>query len=143
MSRAPGAWPACGLWRPRVRRRRVALVRRVVDEQRPSRAVARATVRFPRRPRCPQNALATTLRNAFSATANHRLPRELIAQSKKWGALAVVCVLFRMYFKLNQLRQSKFLIAAVEGPGFPPLDQFPRAQVRGAAGRAAGGSGAS
>ena len=60
---------------------------------------------------------------------NHRLPRELIAQSKKWGALAVVNVLFRMYFKLNQLRQCKFFIAAVEGPGFPPLEQFPVSQV--------------
>ena len=77
-----------------------------------------------------QNALATTLRNAFSATANHRLPRDQLANSKKWGALAVVCALFRMYFKLNQLRQSKFLINAVEGPGFPPLEDFPVAQVR-------------
>lgn len=79
----------------------------------------------------PQNLLATTLRNAFAATANHRLPRDQLAASKKWGALAVVCVLFRMYFKLNQLRQAKFLIGAVEGPGFPPLEEFPVAQVRG------------
>ena len=77
----------------------------------------------------PQNALTTTLRNAFSYTVNHRLPRELIAQSKKWGALGVVNVLFAMYFKLNQLRQCKFLINAVEGVGFPPLEQFPVPQV--------------
>lgn len=28
----------------------------------------------------------------------------------------------QLYFKLNQLRQCKFLIGPVEGPGFPPLD---------------------
>jgi nuclear mRNA export protein PCID2/THP1 len=56
---------------------------------------------------------------------NHRLPREQLAASKKWGALGVVTVLFKMYFKLNQLRQCKFLIAAVEGAGFPPLEPPP------------------
>ena len=43
-----------------------------------------------------QNALATTLRNAFSYTANHRLPKEMLPQSKKWGALFVANVLIRV-----------------------------------------------
>lgn len=37
-----------------------------------------------------QNALATTLRNAFSYTINHRLPKDQLPLSKKWGALLVV-----------------------------------------------------
>ena len=73
----------------------------------------------------PQSALATTLRNAFANTINHRLPKEQIAASKKWGSLFVVNVLFKMYFKLNQLRQCKFLINAVEGAGFPALEPPP------------------
>lgn len=75
------------------------------------------------------NELTTTLRDAFSYTINHKLPRERIAQSKKWGALLIVNVLFRLYFKLNQMRQCRFFINAVEGKSFPPLSEFPRAQV--------------
>ena len=38
-------------------------------------------------------------------------------QSKKWASLYVVNALFRLYFKLNQLRQCRFFINAVEVRG--------------------------
>jgi hypothetical protein len=76
------------------------------------------------------NSLVTTLRNAFNYTLNHRLPKDQLPLSKKWGALYVVNTLFAIFFKADQLRQCKFFIkGGVESPVFPPLEQFPRSQV--------------
>ena len=77
------------------------------------------------------NALVTTLRTAFAATLNHRLPAARLAASKKWGALAVANAIFGIYFRADTLRQCKSIQAGVEGAGasFPPLADFPRAQL--------------
>ena len=44
--------------------------------------------------------------------------------SKKYGALYIVNELFKIYFQLNMIRLCRNLIKAVEGPGFPPFEQF-------------------
>jgi COP9 signalosome complex subunit 12 len=80
---------------------------------------------------CPEkvNSLVTTLRNAFNYTLNHRLPKDQLPASKKWGALQIVNTLFSIFFRADQLRQCKFFIRGVETPMFPPLEQFPKSQV--------------
>jgi nuclear mRNA export protein PCID2/THP1 len=74
------------------------------------------------------NTFTTTLRNSFSYTINHRISKDQMHLSKKFGALYLVNVLFKLYFQLDQLRQCKFLINAVENPSFPPFSEFPRKQ---------------
>jgi hypothetical protein len=76
-----------------------------------------------------QNELVTTLRIAFGHAVTHRLPREGIAYSKKWGALYLANILVEIFFRQDQLRQCVFFISAVEGKGFPPLSGFPLSQV--------------
>ncbi|KAL6042256.1 PCI domain-containing protein 2 [Balamuthia mandrillaris] len=53
--------------------------------------------------------------------------RSALNQSKKWGSLCIINNLFKIYFGLNNLRLCKNLIAYVTGPGFPPLEKFPKA----------------
>lgn len=68
---------------------------------------------------------ARTLNRSFTITITDRAPLET---SKKWGSLAVINELFKIYFKLNNLRLCTNLIRAVDGTGFPPFDDFPSAQ---------------
>ncbi|KAG8458715.1 hypothetical protein KFE25_012913 [Diacronema lutheri] len=65
------------------------------------------------------------LTRSFTITITDRAPLEV---SKKWGALAVINELFRVYFRMNNLRLCANLIRAVDGTGFPPFEQFPMAQ---------------
>lgn len=53
--------------------------------------------------------------------------RAPLAQSKKMGCLFVIVHLFKLYFKLNNLKLCTFLIRMV--PQLPPLEQFTKAQV--------------
>jgi hypothetical protein len=53
--------------------------------------------------------------------------RAPLAQSKKMGCLFVIVHLFKLYFKLNNLKLCTFLIRMV--PQLPPLEQFSKAQV--------------
>ena len=77
---------------------------------------------------------AGVLQKSFRIVVNDRAP---IEQSKKWGGLHVINNLFKIYFRLNNLRLCQNLIRAVEGPGFPKaLDgqvlsgrHFPMAQL--------------
>ncbi|KAJ1625207.1 hypothetical protein T492DRAFT_880556, partial [Pavlovales sp. CCMP2436] len=68
---------------------------------------------------------ARILNKNFTITITDRAP---IESSKKWGALAVINELFKVYFKMNNLRLCTNLIRAVDGTGFPPFDEFPMAQ---------------
>lgn len=95
------------------------------------RAIERAQLRMGVRDGAPskRNALVTDLRSAFNYTALHRVSADQLPQSKKWGALAVANMLLATYFRLDRLRQGKFITQAVEGKGFPALDEFPRSQA--------------
>ena len=48
-------------------------------------------------------------------------------QSKKMGCLFIIVHLFKLYFKLNNLKLCTFLIKMVKQ--LPALDQYPKAQV--------------
>lgn len=48
--------------------------------------------------------------------------------SKRWGALDVVIQLFKLYFRLNNLKLCKTLTKHVETAHFIPLEQFPMSQ---------------
>ena len=51
--------------------------------------------------------------------------------SKKMGCLFVILHLFKIYFKINNLRLCSMLVRSVESPNFPPLRMFPKAQTVG------------
>lgn len=68
---------------------------------------------------------ARILNRSFTITITDRAALE---GSKKWGALDVINELFKVYFKMNNLRLCTNLIRAVDGTGFPPFDDFPMAQ---------------
>lgn len=53
--------------------------------------------------------------------ANDRAPPQ---DNKKMGALFIVNQLFKIYFKLNMIHLCRNLIRAVEGPAFPPFENF-------------------
>ena len=59
---------------------------------------------------------AAILQKSFRIVVNDRANLEV---SKKWGGLHVINNLFKIYFRLNNLRLCQNLIRAVEGPGFP------------------------
>eukprot|EP00013_Stygamoeba_regulata_P005178 CAMPEP_0177640458 /NCGR_PEP_ID=MMETSP0447-20121125/6553_1 /TAXON_ID=0 /ORGANISM="Stygamoeba regulata, Strain BSH-02190019" /LENGTH=379 /DNA_ID=CAMNT_0019142529 /DNA_START=44 /DNA_END=1184 /DNA_ORIENTATION=- len=65
---------------------------------------------------------ARILNRCFGITINDRNP---LSNSKKWGTLSVINNLFRIHFKLNNVRLCKNLIRSVDGHGFPPLEKFP------------------
>lgn len=51
--------------------------------------------------------------------------------SRKWGVISLANLLFKTYFKLNNLALTKQLIAIIDAPNsnLPPLSQFPSSQV--------------
>ena len=53
-----------------------------------------------------------------------------LSESRKWGVISIANLLFKTYFKLNNLALTKHVIAMIESPGvnLPPLDAFPKAQ---------------
>lgn len=53
-----------------------------------------------------------------------------LAESRKWGVISVANLLFKTYFKLNNIALTKNVIAILESPGvnLPPLTAFPKAQ---------------
>lgn len=53
--------------------------------------------------------------------------RAALGNSKKWGMLAVVNQLFKIYFTLNKLQLCKPLIRAIDS--LPIKDQFPKAHL--------------
>ena len=59
---------------------------------------------------------AAVMQKSFRVVVNDRAAVEV---SKKWGGLHVINNLFKIYFRLNNLRLCQNLIRAVEGPGFP------------------------
>ena len=56
------------------------------------------------------------------------IDRAPLAQSKKQGCLFIIVHLFKLYFKLNNLKLCTFLIKMVSQ--LPPLKDFPKAQVK-------------
>lgn len=55
------------------------------------------------------------------------IDRAPLAQSKKQGCLFIIVHLFKLYFRLNNLKLCTFLIKMVSQ--LPPLKDFPKAQV--------------
>jgi len=53
-----------------------------------------------------------------------------LSESRKWGVISVANLLFKTYFKINNLALTKHVIAMLESPGtnLPPLEAFPKAQ---------------
>jgi len=53
-----------------------------------------------------------------------------LTQSRKWGVISMANLLFKTYFKLNNIALTKNVIAILESPGvnLPPLAAFPKAQ---------------
>lgn len=53
-----------------------------------------------------------------------------LLESRKWGVISIANLLFKTYFKLNNLNLTKHVIAMLEAPGtnLPPLTTFPKAQ---------------
>lgn len=53
-----------------------------------------------------------------------------LAESRKWGVISVANLLFKTYFKLNNIALTKNVIAILESPGvnLPPLTAFPKSQ---------------
>ena len=48
--------------------------------------------------------------------------------SKKWGAVHIVDSLFKVYFRLRQLRLCSNLIRTVQNANLPPVEKFPASQ---------------
>jgi hypothetical protein len=65
------------------------------------------------------------LNAAFSAL----LDRRPAHQSKKRGAMKVICIMFEIYFRLNNYRLCAPLCKILEGPGYPSLDEYPLSHV--------------
>ena len=72
--------------------------------------------------------LTIVLRGGFSATFNHRLSRDALPASKKWGSLGFVNAMLGQYFQAQALSQCKPLIKSIEEQ-VPKLDEFPLDQV--------------
>ena len=53
-----------------------------------------------------------------------------LSESRKWGVISIANLLFKTYFKLNNLALTKHVIAMLESPGvnLPPLTAFPMSQ---------------
>ena len=49
--------------------------------------------------------------------------------SKKMGALFIVVHMFKVYFRINNLRLCSNVVKAVHGQTFPSLDNFPKSQT--------------
>jgi hypothetical protein len=67
---------------------------------------------------------ARLINKAFTICINDRAP---MAQSRKWGTYAVLGILFKTYFKLNNLSLTKNVLRAVEVSELPSLQYFPKA----------------
>ncbi|KAJ3060202.1 COP9 signalosome (CSN) subunit, partial [Podochytrium sp. JEL0797] len=78
------------------------------------------------KPRCLEEA-ARTINKAFSICATDRF--NSIQQSRKWGVYYICNLLFRTYFRLNQINLASNLIRSFKGIDLPDLDQFPTAHV--------------
>lgn len=76
--------------------------------------------------RDPLGDCARTLMDVFRKAVSDKSE---LPQSRKWVLLDVINSLFRIYFRINQLRLCKNLIQPVEsGQNFPPFDSFSSAQ---------------
>ncbi|ORY76967.1 hypothetical protein BCR37DRAFT_382959 [Protomyces lactucae-debilis] len=69
---------------------------------------------------------ARLINKAFTICINDRAP---MAQSRKWGTYAVLGILFKTYFKLNNLSLTKNVLRAVEVSELPSLQYFPKAHL--------------
>lgn len=51
-----------------------------------------------------------------------------LAESRKWGVISIANLLFKTYFRLNNVALTKNVIAILESPGvnLPPLSAFPK-----------------
>jgi len=56
------------------------------------------------------------------------IDRAQLATSKKMGCLFVIGHLFKIYFKINNLRLCTNLMTSVSNPNFPNFERFPKAQ---------------
>ena len=65
------------------------------------------------------------LNASFSALQD----RKAASETKKQGALKLVNTMFDLYFRLNNYRLCAPLIKILEGPGYPPIDQYPASHV--------------
>jgi len=57
------------------------------------------------------------------------IDRTQLEKSKKLGCLFVIGHLFKIYFKINNLRLCTNLMTSVNNPNFPKFERFPKAQV--------------
>lgn len=73
---------------------------------------------------------ARLLPKIFTLTVTDRAP---LASSKKWAAVFVATLLFRLYFRLGTVRLCNNIIRALEtainSGDFPPLKQLPKSQL--------------
>ncbi|ORY48516.1 hypothetical protein BCR33DRAFT_714288 [Rhizoclosmatium globosum] len=76
--------------------------------------------------RCLEEA-ARTMNKAFSVCATDRFNN--INQSRKWGVYYICNLLFRTYFKLNQINLASNLIRSFRGVDLPDLSLYPIAHV--------------
>eukprot|EP00160_Parvularia_atlantis_P015918 Unigene4797_Nuclearia_a/m.14666 Unigene4797_Nuclearia_a/g.14666 ORF Unigene4797_Nuclearia_a/g.14666 Unigene4797_Nuclearia_a/m.14666 type:complete len:410 (+) Unigene4797_Nuclearia_a:40-1269(+) len=70
--------------------------------------------------------VAQALNTVFKTCMSDRAPMH---ESKKLGALNVVNNLFKVYFRLRQLRLCVNLVRSVHMAGFPDMDQFPASHI--------------
>ncbi|KAK5937542.1 COP9 signalosome (CSN) subunit [Knufia obscura] len=70
---------------------------------------------------------AQTLMNMVSVC---RTDDSDLSESRKWGVISMANLLFKTFFKINNLAMTRNLIAMLEAPGtnLPPLEAFPKAQ---------------
>eukprot|EP00823_Brevimastigomonas_motovehiculus_P002693 TRINITY_DN1622_c0_g2_i1.p1 TRINITY_DN1622_c0_g2~~TRINITY_DN1622_c0_g2_i1.p1 ORF type:complete len:413 (+),score=76.81 TRINITY_DN1622_c0_g2_i1:61-1299(+) len=67
-----------------------------------------------------------TLKKFFQRMIIDRSPLQV---SKKWGCLFLIVHLFKIYFRINNLRLCSNLITIVNNANFPKLALFPKAQT--------------
>lgn len=70
---------------------------------------------------------ARALSRCFTQTLTDRSSLNV---SKKWGSLYIVILLFKLYFRLNNVRLCNNILRALENSQveFPPLKQFPKSE---------------
>ncbi|KAI8060128.1 hypothetical protein BC940DRAFT_246897 [Gongronella butleri] len=66
---------------------------------------------------------ASAVSKSFALCINDRSPER---SSKKWGVYRISGILFRIYFKINQLNLCRNVIKGIRYAVLPPLTRFPK-----------------
>eukprot|EP01138_Halocafeteria_seosinensis_P010418 gb/GECG01010636.1/.p1 GENE.gb/GECG01010636.1/~~gb/GECG01010636.1/.p1 ORF type:complete len:520 (+),score=46.23 gb/GECG01010636.1/:1-1560(+) len=69
------------------------------------------------------NTLGSALRHAMAQCSNHKSSDLYI--NKRWGALRVITLLFKVAFKINNQRLGDHALQVVNSPRFPAIEKFP------------------